>query len=112
MSRESEVVNLLTERTNRGSQKWEPTAEPGEFATVVGEVSITICALPDREEPASPNYLITVKDSRGNAVLEILNHAEGVTYKQLKDLFERARRQALNLDKTLDALIDQLKKEK
>jgi hypothetical protein len=113
MSKEKEIVELLTARTKAGTQTWEPMAREEEFATVVGGTfSILIRSLPPREpNDDTPDYELVLKDNADREVFAIYNSAEDLQWKELKAFHELARRSALKVDATIDAVLKELKKQ-
>lgn len=109
MSKESRLVQLLTEKTIDGTTNWTPTAEENEFITSVGDKTISIKAAPS-DDPAGPDVVFAVLDEDGREVLSIKNgdNAAGVGYGELTTLHELARRSAFKVDKTLDKIIEDL----
>jgi hypothetical protein len=113
MSKEKEIVELLMARTKAGTKSWEPMAREDEFATVVGEgFSIFVRALEPRERgDDTPDYELILKDNNDRDVLSIYNAGEDVEWKDLQVLHDTARRSALKVDASIDAVLRQLKKQ-
>jgi len=113
MSKELNLINLLTVRTINGKTSWEPTAKEREFLTVVAdEIAVLICEFPSRDpDEDSGDYVMTVKDKDDREIFSIRNALDDVEYKDLVALYIVARRSALNIDKTLDMLLKNLSEE-
>jgi len=112
MSKESELITLLSQRTKAGTQSWEATAVDDEFVTVVADFSAFVRTAPsrDRDDP-SPDVLFEVRDKEDRVILSIRNGDSdiGVGFPQLRALHEDARRSALKIDRALDAILKSLK---
>jgi len=113
MSKEFEVINLLQRRTLAGQTAWEPTAREHEFSTVVPDgISVLIAQTAPRNfGDEGPDYILTVKDKNDVEIFSIRNGHEDVKYNDLAALHETARRAALNIEKTLDDLLKNLREE-
>ena len=113
MSKEFELIELLQRRTQAGQTAWEPTARADEFSTVVGDgISVLIAETGPRNfGDQDPDYVLTVKDKNDVEVFSIRNALDDVKYTDLSGLHETARRSALNIEKTLDDLLKNLREE-
>ena len=111
MSKESDLIRLLSERTKAGTQSWDTTAVDDEFVTVVADFSVFVRSAEDPDNPRDPDVFITIRDKENRVILSVRNgDAEmGVMYNELRDLHERARRTALKIDQALDTLLKSLK---
>ncbi len=102
MADQSELVNTILARTREGKLSWDELSLTG-FLTRVGDIGIII----DRARGVkSPSMRIT--DETGK-VLEVIDgpiySGEGLgSVNLLSELYELARRQALNVDETLSDL--------
>jgi hypothetical protein len=110
MSRESDLVKLLSEKTKAGTQSWDPTAVDDEFVTVVGDFSVFVRSADDPDS-RDPDVFLTIRDKENHVILYVRNgDAEmDVMYPQLQELHELARRKALKIDQALDTLLKSLK---
>ena|SRR5258708_5236990 len=111
MSRESDLVDVLSEKTTAGTQSWEPTAVDDEFVTVVGDFSVFIRSVDDPNNREQPDFFLTLRDKDNRVILSIRNGdlQVGVADPQLRNLHELARRSALKIDQALDAILKSLK---
>jgi hypothetical protein len=104
MANITDIVTRLLQHSDLGKLSWKPTPDEGTFIAVVGGFSVAI--------KGSPN---------GALVLRILNRAgveidrltdryfEGRTgHTQLGELFNTARRAALEVNSLLDELLKEL----
>jgi hypothetical protein len=112
MSKEREMVLLLDERTKNGTVTWERTGEEDQFVTsTTGGISISIAAVPPREPgDDTPDYILMVKDTDDRDILSIYNSGDEVTFKDLRSLFESARRSVLKIDQTISKIVEDLKR--
>ena len=110
MSKEAEIIQIVADNTTAGKQKWEPTAVEDEFITAFGDgFIVSIKTVPDPHSD-EPDYVVDFRDPDGRIVSAIYNTAEGIVdFKYLKTLHIKARRSALKVDETLDAMLKSLK---
>lgn len=95
--KDSELLNQLIEKTNDGTLTWEDTAMLGRFvATLGGKVSFVL-----DEGRVSP--ILRMRDALDRDLLELSDDM------RLQQLYDKARRQALHVDETLDAVIAELR---
>ena len=100
MDKEGALVDQLLDKTRRRSITWDPTAKNDEFvSTLGGRVSFTIGAWRDTE-------ILTVRDEFDRVLLTI----ESDSILQVSALYAEARRVALNVDESLDEILDQLRR--
>jgi hypothetical protein len=110
MSKEQEMVELLSARTENGTLGWETTAQENEFVTSSsGGASIFIKQLFSSNDP-DPDFEFSVRDKDDRYVFSIFNNGNGVDYKGLSNLHELARRSALKIDKTIDSILNDLRR--
>lgn len=112
MSKESDLVDLLSEKTTAGTQSWEPTAVDDEFVTLVADFSVFVRSVDDPQNRDQPDYFLILRDKENRVILSVRNGDQqvGVLYPQLRNLHELARRSALKIDQALDAILKSLKR--
>src|SRR4051812_36186089 len=114
MSSQSEPPKIVTlterllDRTRRGELKWEVTDRDEAFATVLQGGSIVVSKLVTQ-------YTIAVRNERGALIEEAdvspeyaASPIEVALARALPTLHETVRRQVLDVDRTLDNILDQL----
>jgi len=113
MSKEKEMVDLLRARTESGSLKWEPTAADDEFLTSVGGGASIFIRAQTARDPSddTPDVLLSIRDKDDREVFSIYNGQDDVKYQDLRGLHELARRSALQIDKTIDEILQDLRRE-
>lgn len=96
--KEFRLVAQLLDKTRKRSITWEPTAKNDEFmSSLGGNVSFTIGAWRDTE-------ILTMRDELDRVLLTL----DSDSTPQLSELYGEARRVALNVDESLDNVLDQL----
>jgi len=108
--KERELVELLLDRTKKRKIKWEATAQENEFVTTLGgEVTVTI-GLVRMDDGEHFTRGLTMRDSFGREMLTVTAWSADVDGAVLKELFEEVRRAALNVDETMERILNQLRK--
>jgi hypothetical protein len=84
-----------------------------QFVTsAAGGVSILIESRPPRNpNDDTPDFAFSVRNKDDREVFSLYNGGYGVEYTNLKALHEAARRSALNIDKTINGILEDLKRE-
>ena len=112
---QSKVLRLLVgllSATQRGQLTWQQTDSPNRFAAVLGSGSVVVSANELWVQDSDGNTI-----EHNNAILQDFvgelpgadDQTRSVSFGQLMGLVnEAARRQALNVDQTLDALLADL----
>jgi len=102
------VMNKIYARTKAGVLDWEPSEDPNIFAVKFADCILSLVRMPETEkEPES--FTLSIANSDGLVIQELdsfLASKNGFT--DMKDLFDRARRQAVDVNGTLDDLIREL----
>lgn len=111
MSTEADIIKIVAQATANGDQKWEPTAIENEFITTFGGgFGLSIRSI---EDPNSrqDDYVVEFRDLEGRIIATVMNGIQGgaVSYSELEVLHNTARRKALKVDETLDAMLKSLK---
>lgn len=96
-------VNFLMEQTHAGKVKWEPTASRDEYAAgVKGKYKVIITQMDLREGYDSVEVeKLILRDVDDRALIEITSRE----WNGVSDLYELARRNALNVDAALDEIM-------
>jgi hypothetical protein len=93
------LVAQLIEKTRKLSITWEPTAKQDEFLSVLGG-SVSFTLGPGHET----DIILTMRDELDRVLLTI----DSEEIAQVSELYAEARLQALNVDESLDSVLDQL----
>jgi hypothetical protein len=101
-----EVVRLLYEKTTNGELVWERTGDDTQFEAAFANFGITLLKGPLGE----PELWLHNEKGEVFETFTALDAANVDLYEQLKEMYEKARRQALGVDKSLDELLKELKK--
>lgn len=102
-----EIAAKLLERTNEDKINWRPTASEITFAAVIGNWSVSISG-----DLNLSSMSLRVHDSTGQ-FLEGLNAAQVndlATFRQLRALHQKAKRNALGIDSQLEGLMAELER--
>jgi hypothetical protein len=108
-----DIVRMLIEGTNNGKIKWEPdpaSAEGDVFLTglAAGGVRLShVVAFSGFAGSGGP-FLLELLDPKGRSLFQFRPQATEDT-SLVQELFDLARRRALNLDQTLGALLDEIR---
>ena len=96
--KETKLVAQLLDKTRKRRLTWEPTAKEDEFlSTLGGNVSFTVGSWQEADT-------LTMRDELGRILLSI----DSSSVAQISELYAEARRQALNVDESLDRVLEQL----
>ena len=95
-----ELVKQLLDKTRKRLLSWEPTAWEDEFiSTLGGDVSFTV-------RVGNTGDVLILRDQRDRVLLSVTaDELNG-----LSQLYAEVRRQALDVDESLDDVLDQLAK--
>ncbi|MGA8551587.1 MAG: hypothetical protein WB678_15260 [Stellaceae bacterium] len=111
-----ELVKRLIDKTNRREIDWKESSFSGVYQVAFSNYSITIGEESSPRQSA-PDYVISIINSDGNTMdsfsdvtLDAGRDPErGLNYFEiLRDLYGKARRQALGVDKALDEILNEL----
>lgn len=110
-SKEKELVEQLKTRTLAHQLKWEPTAHNDEFVTTFrGKYSARVARLPNEFDDFDFTLILRDDLDREMIALNSRRDLPGGLYRQeMVDLFESARRSALNVEQSIDEILDDLK---
>jgi hypothetical protein len=102
-----QLIRELELATDQGKIRWQPTAKEGVFRVGLGEGMVRIHSESDQLAPYIAIYLI---DRQGRIIDEYLVYkGEDMTFKMMENLYINARGSALNADKIIDSMLDDLK---
>ena len=97
-------VGVLS-KTRAGRIRWEPTAEDETYiAAIGGRFTLSVWRY-DRWK-----HGIALKDQDGRVLTTITSGEEGINENEIRELYERARRQALRVDDKIDQVLVELSK--
>lgn len=112
----TQILALLIDRSRNRKLAWRTTASPNAFLTTLGEVSVAVSMISRGID--DPHYELEILDQQGRSVESLTTSRSGLFGEPnpdaklhnacLKQLFEFARRSALDVDSTLDELIREL----
>ncbi len=105
------LVQLLDERTEANTVAWEAIPNKKAFQTAFPNSAVRITEV-DTEE--SPDYVISVFNESGTLIERASDVDIGTaipntkSFAKMADLYKRARRGALGVDRALDHLLESL----
>jgi hypothetical protein len=102
------VMNKIYARTKADVLDWEPSEDPNIFAVKFSDCTFSIERVPATEK-AQENFYLKIANGDGLVIQELDSYwASKNGFADTKDLFDRARRRAVDLDGALDDLIREL----
>lgn len=108
-TKENILIQRLLTLTKTQKLKWVPTAEEEKFMAVFSSKNaVTIRKSQSQAFDEGPDFTFSILDKEGTEILTINNGLEDVEYRHLATLHEAARRNALNIEKTLDEILADL----
>jgi hypothetical protein len=99
-------------KTKEGRIRWAPTATDAEYlAAIAGKFTLSISEYNEQDRWGNNDvkYALLLKDHDGRILMRITDE-DGVTSEDLRELYERARRQALRVDEKIDSVLGELSK--
>jgi len=101
-------------KTRAAKIRWEPTAiESSYIAAVGGHFTLSVDEY-EREIRLLgwPNmaHSLTLKDQEGRTLTRVTDMDDGISFVDIQELYETARRQALHVDEKIDSLLGELSK--
>jgi hypothetical protein len=109
------VMNKIYARTRADVLDWEPSEDPNIFAVKFADYTLAIERSSETEK-APESFKLSIANSDGLVIEELGSHlATRNGFADMKDLFDRARRHAVDINGALDDLIrglDELSSEK
>jgi hypothetical protein len=102
------VMNKIYARTKADVLDWEPSPDPNIVAVKLADYTVSIERVPETEKwPESFN--LRIADTDGLVIQELNSYlASRNGFTDAKDLFDRARRHAIDINGALDELIREL----
>jgi hypothetical protein len=102
------VMNKVYAGTKADALDWQPSEDPNIFAAKLTDYTLSLERAPETEKtPEGFNFSIVNSD--GLVLQELDSHlATKHGFAEMKDLFDRARRHAVDIDGALDDLIREL----
>ena len=102
MANLDETVARLIARTQEGRLNWDESYDPDQFITSVGAISVRISS---HQGVFSRAHTLDILDHGGRVVESVSDGSEPANVESLLgQLFELARRSALDIDSVLDQL--------
>ena len=112
-SKALKFFNEIRSKTDAGRIDWKPTADEYTYvATIGGRFSVSLTNPWATNKGLiyveGSNAWLEVRDERG--VLMTIGEQDGLTRTDLTNLFESAKRKALNIDEKLEAALAELQR--
>lgn len=111
-SKELELVQQLVEKSRAKAITWEPTATNNEFvAAFKGNVTFTISKFEDPNYYGD-SYRLVMRDESNREMLTVDRGFNALSSEQppLADLYQAAHDSALNVEETIDSILNDLRK--
>ena len=107
-----ELFKEVVAKTKAGRIRWEPAAIESEyFAVLPGGFSIVLLTWIDRQRWGNAeNHFVLALRSQGREIMRVTTDVSGVTWADMNELYELARRQALAVDAQVNQLLVELSK--
>ena len=117
LDRQLALVHALYGRTKEGRIDWHAHPDPRLFDADFGEFILRIRLIPDTDYPDEPDYSLEVWSADSDRLIETISNVtlrpvmdritdDGFTpYTVLRETYEMARRQALNVDDALERIL-------
>lgn len=104
------ILGSLLERSEKGELNWKTTGNSDKFLLPLNESSVTV----EKFESFSgeTTYIFYFRNEKGEIVEELRKKRETMSdeiFEKSEQLYDLARRKALNADETIDRIIEQLK---
>jgi hypothetical protein len=111
MSEDEKLLALLQriyDKTLQGELRWEPTANGRAFVVAFARFSLSLERLYEASEDS--NYiLLRISNDQGQTIEELTEgKAVQIGFRNMNNLYERARRIAMGFDEALDELLIEL----
>ena len=102
------VMNKIYARTKADVLDWEPSEDPNVFAVKFADFTLSIVRAPEIEK-APESFSLSIANSDGLVIQELDSYlASKNGFADMKDLFDRARRRAVDINGALNDLIREL----
>jgi hypothetical protein len=98
-------------KTRAGKIPWQPTAIESEYISAIGgQFTLSIYEYAEEEPPFDLTNALVLKDQDGTTLMRVTDDEGGIAKGDIRELYERAKRQALNVDEKVDRLLGELSK--
>ena len=103
------IAVKLLERTNENKINWRPTASESAFAAVIGDWSVSISISSNMR---ASSMSLRIHDGTGQLLdgLVAAQADDPATFRQLRELHQKAKRNALGIDSQLEGLLAELER--
>jgi hypothetical protein len=102
------LIRRIFEKTKAGELRWQPTSDPNVFALSFPHYSVSLERVPDTEDTIE-SFIFRISNDEGQTIEELNSFlASNYGFGELRELFDRVRRNAMGLDKALDDLLSEL----
>jgi len=103
-----QLMDLLIQRTKEGKVNWQQSVAEAEFIVYFKERSLTIFTGVDQQ--SNEDFVAFVlRDKNGKEIDRFWVDQGDLDYQEMQALYLSARRTALDIDKTIRALTEELK---
>jgi hypothetical protein len=98
-------------KSREGRIPWKPTAEESNFIAAIGGqyiLSVSAFQAKDQWGNKSQHYALILRDQDDVELTTVTDTDEGVIRDDLRELYETARRRALNVDEKIGGVLEVL----
>ena len=112
MAEIADIVTKLWERTNQHKISWEPTVNENTFLATIGDSSsVTVTSYRSRDGDDEVRFRILDERGRELEEYDTDENEDDEVIEKLNDIYNEARRTALQINSRLDELLEELEKE-
>ena len=102
------MMNKIYARTKADALDWEPSEDPNIFAVKFADYTVSI-ERTEETEKAPEGFNLSIANNDGLVIEELHSYSASKNgFTDMKDLFDRARRHAVDINGALDDLIREL----
>src|SRR5579863_8217655 len=109
----AKVVKFFEEvlsKTRAGKIRWGPTAAESDYITAIGgQFTLSISEYPNTFTDAM-TYALALKDQDGRELTKVVSGDDGISWIEIRELYEAARRQALCVNDKIAEVLGALSK--
>lgn len=107
-----QVIMKLISKTNDGMINWETTDRDDEFQLSFAEYTIRLSIGQSPSNSTAPAYYVSIYNSNGQLIENVTDEdLDGYlqdSFKELRELYGAARRNALGVDKAIEDILKEL----
>src|SRR5262249_11534535 len=104
-------VEKLVDRTEEGKVNWERTVNEGIYQASFPNYTVHLFTRPSRTDSENEDFVLQIKDEDGAVIEEVddtmlsTGYPNDKIFTRMRKMFALARRQALGVDRAVDAIL-------